>query len=142
MDGIMSFMSQDHDRLDAILTKVRSERDSTQAEDLFAQFNAGLRAHIDWEEKILFPPFEARMGMVDSGPTAVMRGEHRQIETHLDEIRATLATDGVERAIDGLVGVLAPHNQKEEGILYPWLDRSLREEEVSELLDQIRATCA
>ena len=142
MEGVMSFMSQDHDRLDAILTKIRTERDAAQASELYAQFAAGLRRHIEWEEKILFPPFEVKMGMVDSGPTFVMRNEHRQIKIHLEEIGTTLATDDVVRAIERLIGVLGPHNQKEEAVLYPWLDRSLPEAEVSEVLARMKSSPA
>jgi iron-sulfur cluster repair protein YtfE (RIC family) len=39
-----------------------------------------------WEENILFPLFEAKAGMRGSGPTAVMRAEHRRIGDCLEAI--------------------------------------------------------
>ena len=44
---------------------------------LFSQFDTGVRAHIAWEEEILFPPFEEKTGM---------RMEHQQIKQLLQTI--------------------------------------------------------
>jgi iron-sulfur cluster repair protein YtfE (RIC family) len=80
MGAILEFMSHDHDRLDAIFAEFRKEPDAGKTRELFLQFDTGLRAHIVWEEEILFPPFEDRTGMRHTGPTAVMRMEHQQIK--------------------------------------------------------------
>lgn len=138
MGTILEFMSHDHDRLDAIFAEFCKEPDAEKARDLFSQFDTGLRAHIAWEEEILFPPFEDRTGMRNTGPTAVMRMEHQQIKQHLQTILETLGKTDPSTSVNALVQVLTVHNQKEENILYPWLDRTLSEEECLALLDQIR----
>ena len=137
MGAIFEFMGRDHDRLDAILAEFRREPDAGKARALFQQFEAGLRAHIVWEEEMLFPPFEEKTGMRDSGPTAVMRMEHQQIEQRLQAIGEAIGKHDPGESVDALVAVLTAHNQKEENVLYPWLDRSLSEAEASALLDRI-----
>lgn len=140
MASIAEFMSRDHDRLDSVFSEFQRDPEGEKAQELFTQFESGLRAHIDWEEEILFPPFEEKTGMRDSGPTAVMRMEHRQIKQLLETIRGRIGNSGVAEPAKGLVEVLTAHNQKEESILYPWLDQSLQETERDALLGRIKET--
>ncbi len=132
--SIKKFMSEDHDRLDGIFREFQNAKksDPGRAIKLFSEFKTGLQRHIVWEEEILFPLFEQQNdmgapGAAESGPTAVMRTEHRQIKEFLEKIHDGIAaggggTDDFERA---LLDVLRGHNDKEEGILYPWIDESV-----------------
>ena len=135
----------DHDRLDDLertAFAARAAGDLALATRLFRDFAHGLRRHIAFEEKLLFPAFESRAGVSwKSGPTQVMRHEHREIEKRLQELERRLAD--VE---DPLVGpratfheLLHDHNVKEEGVLYPATDRLLTERERDELVTQIQA---
>lgn len=142
MGAIFEFMSRDHDRLDAIFKQFLAAPDAGQARDLFTQFDTGLRAHIVWEEEMLFPPFEEQTGMRDSGPTAVMRREHREIKQLLQTIGDAVGERAPADAVSALIDVLTEHNQKEEQILYPWLDESLSREDTSSVLAQIRQSQA
>lgn len=138
MGAIFEFMARDHDRLDAIVAELRKESDAAKARALFVRFDAGLRAHIAWEEEILFPFFEDMTGMRDAGPTAVMRMEHEEIKQQLGRMGGAIGKPDLVAAIHALGDVLGPHNQKEEGVLYPWLDQSVPEAEKSAALDRIR----
>lgn len=138
MGAISDFMGRDHDRLDEIFAGLRRERDAARAKELFLQFDSGLRAHIVWEEEILFPVFEDRTGMKNSGPTAVMRMEHDQIKHHLQTLKEGATQGDPGRVMDALLEVLAGHNQKEEHILYPWLDQFLSHEEASSLVERFK----
>lgn len=140
MAGIVDFMSQDHDRLDALYANFRQEKDASRARDWFTQFDSGLRAHISWEEDILFPPFEEKTGMREVGPTAVMRMEHQQIKQLLKTIGENIGNPGNE--VQGLEDVLSAHNQKEENVLYPWLDQMLSAQETKALLGRIKGSTA
>lgn len=80
--------------------------------------------------------------MRNTGPTAVMRMEHQQIKQHLQTILETLGETDPSTSVNALVQVLTAHNLKEENILYPWLDRTLPEEESLALLDRIRRSQA
>lgn len=80
--------------------------------------------------------------MREVGPTAVMRMEHRQIKEHLEKIRAMIA--GKDTATiaqeNSLIQILTAHNEKEEGVLYPWFDDSLSTREREEAFSKIKAS--
>jgi regulator of cell morphogenesis and NO signaling len=139
----MDFMAQDHDRLDALFRQFRSEKNTnlSKAEKLLSEFKAGLERHIAWEEDVLFPLFESRTGMRNEGPTAVMRIEHRQIKELLERIRSKIETKDTNTGDleTSLMEILSAHNQKEEGVLYPWFDSSLSTSEREEALAKMGA---
>ena len=141
-NSIREFMEKDHDRLDGIFQGFRRKRTQApgEAKEKFLQFKSGLERHILWEEEILFPVFEDRTGLRGSGPTAVMRSEHRQIQEYLRRIQERLSGEGSKFAEleSGLLGLLTDHNQKEEGVLYPWFDVTLDLEEAKKILKRMR----
>lgn len=130
---IRQFYEQDHDRLDELFkTFQRLKRsDFAKAKDAFKEFKVGLQRHIVWEEDLLFPLWEEKSGMSDSGPTFVMRAEHRQIGQQLEAIHDKVVeqnpdSDQEEQA---LAAILGSHNMKEERVLYPALDQVTSVEE-------------
>lgn len=129
MDSISEHFAADHDRLDALFTEFQSlkRKNPAAAKERFKGFLKGLTRHIVWEEDVLFPIFEERTGMKDSGPTAVMRMEHRQIKGHLDAIheKVRVADPDSDASEKALLDVLKAHNMKEERILYPAIDMGL-----------------
>lgn len=133
MNAITDFMEKDHAHLHEIFKKfqvVRKE-EGKKARELFGEFKTGLQRHIVWEEEILFPIFEERAGMYDSGPSAVMRIEHRQIKGFLEDIHDQLQKEKpqTEELETELFALLEAHNRKEEQILYPWIDNYINEQE-------------
>jgi regulator of cell morphogenesis and NO signaling len=146
MNRILDFMGEDHDRLDGIFKEFQGKKSSdySKAKVLFSEFKTGLQRHIVWEEEILFPLFENRTGMHNSGPTAVMRMEQRQIKEFLEKIHDKILkkdtkTNDLER---GLIEVLTAHNGKEENILYPWIDNTLNEKERKEAFTKMKTLSA
>ncbi|OQC67741.1 MAG: iron-sulfur cluster repair di-iron protein [Verrucomicrobia bacterium ADurb.Bin006] len=141
-NSIQQYYGDDHDRLDGLFREYQSGKaaDPVGAIRAFEEFKAGLERHIVWEEEILFPAFESKTGRVD-GPTAVMRSEHRQIRGFLAAIAEKLARNDVrtEHEEAGLLSVLGPHNQKEESILYPMIDRLTPAEERAEVFAAMAA---
>lgn len=137
----------DHDRLDGLLAEFRRLKrlDFAKAKEQFRQFKFGLQRHIIWEEQILFPVFERNTGMVHSGPTAVMRAEHRLIGERLEALhqkvrRADPESDAEEAA---LLDALGRHNRKEEMVLYPAIDLmtdELEREAIFAAMDQLPET--
>lgn len=132
---VRGFFEQDHDRLDGIFAAFQTHKlsDPDKARDAFYQFKAGLERHIVWEEELLFPLWERKTGMTHSGPTVVMRAEHRQIHQLLDRIQAAAeATSAAgEEAERALVDILTSHNMKEERVLYPAIDQAISDEELA-----------
>lgn len=131
--SIQSAFAADHDRLDALFADFCQwqRSDCAKARELFKEFKFGLQRHIIWEETILFPLFERKTGMHHGGPTEVMRIEHRHIGECLEAIHQKVKaqdpdSDPEEQA---LLEALTVHNEKEETILYPALDRLLSDDE-------------
>ena len=132
-ESIIAYYEADHDRLDELFRNFQSSKrsDFPKAKNSFRQFKIGLQRHILWEEQILFPLFEEKTGMKGTGPTEVMRREHRQIKALLEAIHQwAQAQDPESDAEEGeLLEILGAHNEKEEHILYPAVDRLLSDEE-------------
>ncbi|MCC6766617.1 MAG: hemerythrin domain-containing protein [Deltaproteobacteria bacterium] len=141
-ENITEYFAQDHNRLDEFFDRFQALKGSNlpDAAANFRQFSDGLLQHIAWEEQILFPAFEERTGMRDSGPTAVMRMEHKQIRSLLDAIGLELrqgrsATESEEAQLRGVLGA---HNVKEERVLYPAIDRMLTEPERADVFARMQ----
>ncbi len=141
-ETISTFFEHDHEQLDELFTSYRGLKrtDPGRAKELFVRFRDGLLRHIRWEEGILFPSFEDKTGFHQSGPTQVMRSEHRQIEKQLGEIDRKLAGGGVSSDEDDqyLLNLLSFHNQKEEQILYPSIDRTLSDDGRREVFEKMK----
>lgn len=129
MQSVNDTFEKDHDRLDGHFAEFQrlKRTDFPAAKANFKQFMFGLKRHIIWEEEILFPIFERATGMLDRGPTAVMRQEHVLIHERLDALHAKVRAGDPESdaEADALLGVLKDHNMKEEQILYPAIDQML-----------------
>ncbi len=104
----------------------------------FAAFAGQLETHFLSEEEVLFPAFESATGMV-SGPTEVMRGEHRQMRELLAQMKLALDErdgDGFGGTAETLLIMMQQHNMKEENILYPMCDSALVASEIGATIAQ------
>jgi iron-sulfur cluster repair protein YtfE (RIC family) len=137
-------MTQDHREVDSIFERADA---AAKAEDHAAlareagEFLRRIAVHIEIEERLLFPIFEERTGMIEAGPSVTMREEHRQMEARFAEMRGAIdARDagGYRRAAASMMDILLQHNQKEEQMMYPMIDDILGSE-VAALLDAARA---
>jgi len=132
-ESITRYYEADHDRLDGLFRNFQASKRSNfqKAKDSFREFKIGLQRHILWEEHILFPLFEEKTLMKGTGPTEVMRREHIQIKDLLEAIHHKVQAQDSEsdQEEEALLEVLGAHNQKEEHILYPAIDRLLSPDE-------------
>jgi len=135
-------MQGDHNRLDALFGRFQElkSKNPEEAKQNFCPFRRGLFTHIKWEEEILFPIFEEKTGMKENGPTSVMRAEHIEIKDLLDKIREKIKTEdfNIAELENSLSEVLKDHNNKEENILYPWIDQSIEYKEKEDILRRIK----
>lgn len=143
---ISDFFEKDHNRLDNLFKQFQASKsnDFALAKSCFKEFMFGLKRHIVWEEEILFPIFEQKTGMRDSGPTAVMRFEHELINKALDGIHKKIKEGRIDTELEesSLMEVLVEHNSKEEGILYPAMDQLLTPPEVNMVFEKIKKSLA
>ncbi len=130
---ISAFYEQDHDRLDELFKTFQKMKrsDFTKAKEAFKAFKFGLQRHIVWEEGVLFPLWEEKIGMSEGGPTFVMRAEHRQIGQQLEAVHGKVADQNPDSDQDEqiLLELLGSHNMKEERVLYPAIDQLTSAEE-------------
>jgi len=131
--SISGFFEEDHDHLDALFQSFQTlkRHDFAKAKEAFKQFKFGLQRHIVWEEDLLFPLWEEKTGMSESGPTFVMRAEHRQIGEQLEAIHQKVADQNPDSDQEelALLNLLGYHNLKEERVLYPAIDQVTTQEE-------------
>lgn len=129
--GPETFFTDDHrqaDELWAQLEDAVDAGDDPRAARLWGELERSLRLHFLMEEEVLFPALEEAMGMHGGGPTQVMRMEHRQMLSVLEQMgRAAAAGDfaAVTDQGDTLLMLIQQHNVKEENILYPMAERTL-----------------
>lgn len=142
--GISDALGWDHERLARLEVGAfvaRAAGDTETASAWYEAFSSGLRRHITIEEQLLFPLFEERSGMSPgTGPTEVMRAEHREILRLLDEILQSIG-DPAKLPDDKRASfheILEEHHLKEEGMLYPALDEVLTPEEGDALVATIQ----
>jgi hemerythrin-like domain-containing protein len=79
------------------------------------------------EEEVLFPAFEEETGMA-GGPTRMMRAEHREFRSLLRRLEDALAQEDADAWLgnaETLRILSQQHDMKEEGVLYPMMDRAL-----------------
>ena len=133
MTTIRSYMTEDHRRCDDLFAEAEQavgKGNIELARAAFGHFCSAMLAHFDSEEKTLFPTFEAKTGM-RMGPTQVMRMEHEQLRSLMDDAAAALKTGNTEDYLgqaDTLVIMMQQHNMKEENMLYPMCDQHLTAE--------------
>ena len=124
---VSAFFEQDHDRLDELFKTFQQLKrsDFSKAKEAFKDFKFGLQRHIVWEEDVLFPLWEKKTGMSESGPTPVMRHEHRQIGQQLEAIHGKVSEQNPDsdKEEQSLLDLLGSHNRKEELRLYPAIDQ-------------------
>ena len=133
--SITTPLLQHHKHCDEIFSRAEdacANGDWVAGEQSFALLANQLETHFTSEEDFLFPAFEAATGM-SSGPTQVMRGEHRQMRDLLAQMQAALASrnsDAFGGAAETLLILMQQHNMKEENILYPMCDNALASSDV------------
>lgn len=134
MNEITGLMSDDHRACDILFADAENAAAQgawSNASQAFERFVAAIEEHFRAEEEVLFPRFEAATGMT-SGPTAMMRIEHREMREQMAAMRDALARrsdDEYQGESETLLILMQQHNMKEENILYPMCDARLSDAE-------------
>lgn len=124
MDPISSFLTNDHRRADGCFAAAReaiASRRWDEARQHLEEFGRALGEHVQIEEEILFPAFEARSEGV-GGPTQTMRMEHREMRRLLETLAAAIEGRDSRRAREltqTLLDLLQAHDRREQHALCP-----------------------
>jgi hemerythrin-like domain-containing protein len=130
MDTIASYLEQEHAHCDALF---RLANESMclgrweQAGHEIATFEHAIERHLQVEERVLFPAYEYALGHAIA-PTTSMRSEHLRIRAVVqrlaDAVKAHDSSAFFNHA-DAYLLLMHEHSQKEEGVLYPRIERVL-----------------
>ena len=146
MTTIRTFMTDDHRHCDDLFAEAEqaiAKNNPDAAQAAFGHFRSTILAHFASEEKTLFPTFEAKIGS-SMGPTQVMRMEHAQMRSLLDDALDALKSGNADDYFghaETLLIMMQQHNMKEENILYPMCDEHLSAE-LPALLERLETELA
>jgi len=138
MGSIRSFLSKDHKRLNSMFKEYKYKK-NTRAQDVkdfFSDFKKELERHILLEDTIIKPLLEKK-GAMASKPDIDTTGEHEKIKSLMEKIERDVTNTDTTKLEDELVETLQVHNEKEEQVLYNWVDQSLTVKEKAEVLGEM-----
>lgn len=133
MAGIGDYMINHHKECDDVFARAEEAvgaGDWPRTESEFEAFAHQMERHFEIEENLLFPAFENKSGHT-GGPTQVMRMEHEQMRTVMQEMRSAMEAKDAEQYLglsETFLVLTQQHNFKEEGILYNIMDQVLADE--------------
>ena len=143
MKSLLEFMEV-HACIDELFEKHRDrvvELRFAAALEALEAFEHELLRHMQDQEEVILPLYEARVGAVPGGSPELFRLEHRNLVRNLATIKQALQalvadpSAGPREAHRFLAKghlffqLLEHHSQREKNILYPRLDAALSEEE-------------
>ena len=123
---LYTYMVQSHQHLDALYARVLNamHADAPDLCGLWTEFDHRLSAHMEAEERFLFPAF-ARVDRIEA--LALLR-DHADIRAQMLELG--VAVDLHELRFDkgrDLVELLRSHAAREDNLLYRWADQNLEQ---------------
>lgn len=131
MDTLGSYLTDDHLRCDALLRRTQQCVGAAcwpDARLAMQAFRQALERHFLIEEQIVFPAFEFALGRRVMSPTATMRAEHlriRAVVQRLAEAVEAVNTHDFIKHAEALLLTMHCHSEKEEGVLFPMIERVL-----------------
>lgn len=144
METESDWLNHDHRGFEALLARCEeaAEReDWKSARTLFDELVGHLKSHMQMEEEVLYPAYEA-LAEAPQGPTVALRAEHNEIVRLIRDLSRVLSTQSSDLFVDALSPldkVLTAHHQKEEEIFLPMAGHALLEkrEEITARLKQL-----
>ncbi len=137
-------MTQDHRECDNLFAPVEeaiSKGDFEKALELFIPFKQAMLRHFAMEEEVLFPKMEEFLGSGE-GPIYVMKMEHAQIRSILDQMGKAIEAKNQQKALgfgETFMIMTQQHNMKEEQILYTMAEQlPIQKEKVVEQMKEIQ----
>ncbi len=132
MNSIQEYLTQSHDKCDELfaMTEERASTSLQSAKEVCAEFIAETERHFQMEERVMFVAFENKTGMTQ-GPTAMMRHEHTQMRTLMQQMQEALAAENKDKFFgfsETLMMLIQQHNMKEVQMLYPMAQQHLSED--------------
>lgn len=132
MSTIREYLTNDHRRCDELFASMEDAANTSlgDAKQKTQEFIDASEHHFQMEERVMFEEFEQKTGMTE-GPTAMMRHEHSQMRTLMQQLMEALESDNKDKFFgtsETLMILMQQHNMKEEQMLYTMAQQHLSEE--------------
>ena len=127
VDSIRDKLTADHRLLETLFDELLrrlalDDRDETR--DAWNEFERGLTAHLDAEEKLVLPAF----AFAAPEEAAAIRKEHASIRAKLLELGVAVDLHAIRwPAAAAFITELRAHATREDALMYRWAEKNLEE---------------
>ncbi len=140
-NSVDEVFGEDHQLLGALLERLRSAigAGSPEALEIQEAFAQGLKAHMSWEEELLFPAVFTHATSAQKRSIESLEIDHERLRDTLSSLHSSLAMGdfGTARTLaDWLETLLRGHNYDEEHGVYVEADQYLGEDLRRRLIEQ------
>jgi len=138
MDSLRDRLTADHLRLDALFDDVLKrlaldDRDETRA--AWNDFEKGLLAHLEVEEKFILPKFAKDHELEASA----IRREHDAFREKLAELGVMVDLHAIRvNVANDFMRALREHARREDALMYRWAQENLAKEAHAEIVSGLR----
>jgi len=143
MSSIKEYLTNDHRACDDVFAQMEEKAHNSlaDAKELTKAFVADMERHFQREERVMFPEFENKTGMLN-GPTEMMRQEHSQMRNLMQQLLVAIDNNDKDKFFglsETLMILLQQHNMKEEQMLYTMAQQHLSAEagRIVEMMDSL-----
>lgn len=131
MNGL-ELLKEDHRKVQGLFKQVRATENERQRKQLYKKIKTEVETHTYIEEKVLYPTLKQYEEFREMAFEAVE--EHLQAKTLLRDIdRLTDGSERFEAKLMVLMENVEHHIGKEEGVMFPEVERRFYEEELEAL---------
>jgi hemerythrin-like domain-containing protein len=131
MNGL-ELLKEDHRKAQGLFEQVKAAQNERQRNQLYKKIKAELETHTYIEEKVLYPTLKKFEEFKEIALEAIE--EHLQVKTLLRAIdRLSEGAQRFEAKLMVLIENVEHHVEKEEGEMFPEVERRFSEEQLEEL---------
>lgn len=117
----------EHERFDHMFDELLAAFRANAQDDvrrLWNELDAGLSGHMDFEERVIFPPFK----LLHLREAEALLVEHERIRSLLTELGMGVDLHMIRaEVVNDFVGLLRNHARREDALMYHWVEQDLDE---------------
>lgn len=126
MNDPMRILKADHREVEKLLDKLADSDEGAEREQMVEELAFKLTAHMEMEERIVYPPVKTEVGEEDEEEAEI---EHNLAREGIQKLQELIEAPGFGAAVEMLKGGISHHVEEEEKELLPDLKDALSREE-------------
>jgi hemerythrin superfamily protein len=126
-------LEKQHRKVEAIFSKLEDEEKLSDAKELVEELANDLAAHMTIEQELFYPAVRA----VDSELVAESFEEHALAEVALKRLLTSASPEAFKARVTALKELIQHHVEEEEEELFPKVDKTLDDDKLEELGEQM-----